>query len=57
MAWHYKIYAWDGLSMDPCILSKAFGQVVGLNKYVLPNISHALWIFKEDLEEILGIGI
>jgi hypothetical protein len=23
----------------------------------LPNISHALWIFKEDLEEILGIGI
>jgi hypothetical protein len=38
-------------------LSKTFGQVVGLNKYVLQNISHALWIFKEDLEEILGIGI
>jgi hypothetical protein len=39
-------------------LSKTFGQVVvGLNKYDLPNISHALWIFKEDLEEILGIGI
>jgi hypothetical protein len=38
-------------------LSKTFGQVVGLNKYVLPNIAHALWIFREDLEEILGLVI